>query len=83
MYVCLYVMWYACAYISYLDIDECSTEPSLCPNEADCMNTDGSYVCVCKEGYTGNGTSCVGKLVQPATIHRLRVVTDFEIYLLL
>ena len=26
---------------------------------ANCTNTEGSYRCVCNEGYDGNGTSCV------------------------
>ena len=26
------------------------------------MDTDGSYECMCNEGYSGNGTYCVGKM---------------------
>ena len=42
------------------DIDECSMDPSRCDNKADCFNTDGSYSCKCKQGFTGNGTVCEG-----------------------
>ena len=33
----------------------------MCHDDAYCMDTDGSYECMCKEGYSGNGTSCIGK----------------------
>ena len=48
-----------------LDIDECTTtDPSLkhnCHANASCHNVPGSFDCVCDEGYTGDGTDCVGK----------------------
>ena len=43
------------------DIDECSTKTHNCNLNANCTNTDGSFKCVCKEGYTGDGKSCSGK----------------------
>ena len=42
------------------DINECATESDSCDANADCTNTDGSYVCACSDGYTGNGFSCSG-----------------------
>ena len=32
----------------------------LCDINANCTNTDDSYICSCKEGYTGDGHSCQG-----------------------
>ena len=32
---------------------------NVCDVNADCNNTAGSYNCVCKAGYSGNGTSCL------------------------
>lgn len=43
------------------DIDECSTNTHNCSLNANCTNTDGSFKCVCKEGFTGDGNSCSGK----------------------
>ena len=34
--------------------------PSVCHSEADCTNTEGSFTCTCKSGYTGNGQLCTG-----------------------
>ncbi len=40
------------------DIDECA-DPELnkCPTHSDCANEEGSFSCVCHEGYSGN--NCV------------------------
>ena len=45
-----------------LDIDECSNGSHDCDINANCTNTNGSYSCTCKEGYTGKGESCQGKI---------------------
>ena len=43
----------------FLDIDECMIDTLNNCNEVDsnsnCMNTEGSYTCVCKSGYTRDG----------------------------
>ena len=46
-------------YIS--DADECNATVPVCDVNAICRNTAGSYVCICKTGFTGNGFSCTGK----------------------
>ena len=48
-----------------LDVDECQTASS-CPDVSDCINTIGSYNCVCWRGYQAsssgsNNKECVGK----------------------
>lgn len=42
-----------------LDINECLRNP--CDVNAVCDNTDGSYSCTCKTGYSGDGVFCAGK----------------------
>ncbi|XP_063058790.1 latent-transforming growth factor beta-binding protein 3 isoform X2 [Engraulis encrasicolus] len=41
------------------DINEC-TMPGVCQN-GECLNTQGSFRCTCKPGYTLDRTRCVGK----------------------
>ena len=41
-----------------VDADECTAFPNICGAKADCHNTDGSYICHCKAGYTGDGKNC-------------------------
>ena len=43
------------------DIDECSADSRPCDDNANCSNSEGSYSCICKQGFTGNGTVCEGK----------------------
>lgn len=58
-FLCLHV---ANNYFSSLDIDECNTGSSVCDINADCLDTDGSFVCSCKTGYSGDGMSCNGNI---------------------
>lgn len=44
---------------SALDIDECDAA-NLCDENADCTNTNGSHVCTCRQGFSGDGTTCEG-----------------------
>ena len=46
--------------IEYSDTDECQ-EPGVC-SHGKCLNTDGSFRCVCQIGYHLNedGTRCLG-----------------------
>ena len=41
------------------DKDECIDKPCG-PQAADCTNVDGSYKCVCKDGFEAKDGSCTG-----------------------
>ena len=45
------------------DVNECDDNPNYCQVRGRCVNTPGSYRCVCEQGYeVGNGgTRCIGK----------------------
>ena len=44
------------------DVDECSDGVAECDINSECMDTVGSYNCLCRPGYTGDGrTHCSGK----------------------
>jgi len=42
-------------------MDECTANYHICDNNAVCQNTEGSYTCSCKAGYTGDGKNCSGE----------------------
>ena len=42
------------------DVDECATNTHDCAADADCINTDGSFICSCQVGYIGDGKLCQG-----------------------
>lgn len=43
----------------YADINECDTIG--CDSNAVCVDTQGSFTCVCNGGFSGNGFSCQGR----------------------
>ena len=42
------------------DINECDLNTHNCSNHANCFNTNGSFVCNCSDGFSGNGVICEG-----------------------
>ena len=42
------------------DVDECATGTDNCDDHAVCINSVGSFTCVCRSGYDGNGVVCSG-----------------------
>lgn len=45
-----------------LDMNECSANSNNCDVNAVCKNSQGSYTCTCRAGYTGDGKTCSGKM---------------------
>jgi hypothetical protein len=43
------------------DENECVKKKHNCDENAVCTNNVGSFTCACKNGFTGDGTSCTGK----------------------
>lgn len=56
--------------IFHLDIVECDSSNSPCGANAECKDTDGSFECSCKLGFSGDGFICTGaiKLLQYALL---------------
>ena len=45
-----------------LDIDECATNTHKCSINENiiCLNTEGSFKCICKHGFSGDIHNCIG-----------------------
>ena len=48
-------------FLIFADMNECKDNSDNCSPFADCKNTLGSYKCICKPGFSGDGVTCVGK----------------------
>ena len=44
----------------YVDISECERGLDDCNQNANCINMLGSYSCICRTGFTGDGFTCAG-----------------------
>ena len=53
------------------DIDECSLGLDNCSTNAKCLNTNGSFICTCNGGFSGNGVTCFGKWL--ISLHKINV----------
>ena len=51
-----------CHLLIHTDINECTNATDNCSAVATCMDTDGSYICTCITGYSGDGVTCEGKI---------------------
>lgn len=51
-------------FVFCLDVNECNIANN-CSKDAACNNLIGSFQCVCKTGYTGNGFTCTGDIYIP------------------
>ena len=68
----------------FADVNECITGVNNCDANADCNNTEGSFECTCKPGYSGNGVNCTGDFISVKTRMDRRIVkaiTEFSIIL--
>ena len=43
-----------------IEKDECSSNSQSCDVNAVCSNAKGTYTCICKAGYSGDGRTCSG-----------------------
>lgn len=68
---------------AYSDIDECGQgNNTLCIKPAYCVNTVGSYECLCPEGYSGKGTNNDPCILELNTTHRgwYKLLVGMSIY---
>ena len=54
----------------FSDIDECSIDNGNCEPPTFCVNTPGTYSCICPLGFASADGTCVGKY-KLYTLHKL------------
>ena len=59
-------------YANIIDIDECVAD-SPCSTNAECTNTEGSFMCECNTGFDGDGYNCTGMFY--IIVHELLATT--------
>ena len=64
--------------INCVDVDECSSDTNECDPNALCTNVEGSYVCRCKKGFTGNGSTCTGMYIHKRSVNFTNLYFRFE-----
>ena len=46
---------------TFSDIPNCENDDG-CHDNATCTDDNGSYICICQDGFTGDGFNCTGLL---------------------
>lgn len=44
------------------DVDECTAFANICPDNSNCTNLNGTYLCTCEDGRFMSNNQCTGKL---------------------
>ncbi|XP_028415702.1 fibrillin-2-like [Dendronephthya gigantea] len=55
-------------YSTPYDVDECELEIDNCDSHASCVNTNGSFNCLCNFGYVGDGVTCQNITICPKKV---------------
>jgi hypothetical protein len=45
----------------FTDINECDEKSGICGTNGKCINSQGSFECMCHKGFRFNGAECVGE----------------------
>ncbi|XP_078577626.1 uncharacterized protein LOC144862737 [Branchiostoma floridae x Branchiostoma japonicum] len=56
------------------DVNECTRQDNECNDNAICHNSPGSYRCVCRPGYVGDGRECQPNSVRPVILRPLPIL---------
>ena len=48
-------------YSDSVDVNECSVNANICGSNGSCVNTAGSYECLCDKGYAIYHNVCMGE----------------------
>ena len=75
---CLYECAALCTIIEFLcllDIDECNAGNNNCHPQARCCNIEGSFACICNEGYIGDGVKCCRRSNMISFLSRTRSIS--------
>lgn len=59
----LTLLMFSIVFLYYIDIDECLYKALYCSYQSSCTNLNGSYLCTCLPGFTGDGQNCRGLLI--------------------
>lgn len=45
-----------------VDVNECTAGNHMCSPDAQCINQEGSHICQCRPGFSGDGRNCESEL---------------------
>jgi hypothetical protein len=52
------------SFFTFADTNECANNTHNCHENATCLNTIGSFACVCLDGFSGDGVNCTGMRIK-------------------
>ena len=81
-YSCIWIYHWVYAYLGFsLDVDECAAEAAhICHANATCTNTNGSFSCRCRSGFSGDGTTCSGRYSWWHAVFTVHIISFFSLF---
>ena len=58
------------------DVNECAGNVSVCDDHANCTDSDGSFLCTCNTGFSGNGYYCSSEILASIKLYTNLQVLD-------
>ena len=60
------------------DVNECAGNVSVCDEHANCTDSEGSFLCTCNTGFSGDGYNCSSEILASIKLHTILFILQIS-----